>query len=162
MENYKDIDYNKLNEEEQIKLIFLNPNHIRFINYPTTRVQEMAVRTDPCSIQYIKEPNEYIQMSAVRKDVFAISYIEKPTIDVEKLAIYNFDYIKNPSEEIKWLAVRKGVPIYHIKNLTTKMLSESLKVDCWNNLYINGRDLTESIQPPIYVGDYCVKHNIRM
>ena len=123
----------------------------------------MAVRTDPCSIQYIKEPNEYIQMSAVRKDVFAISYIEKPTIDVEKLAIYNFDYIKSPSEEIKWLAVQKGVPIYHIKNLTTEMLSESLNVDCWNNLYRNRRDLTRVVsQPPKYVGDYCFKHNIRM
>jgi hypothetical protein len=132
---------NKLNDEDQIKLInsISYPNIFEFIDNPSENVQIAAVTYDGDNIEYIKNPSEYVQIAAVKNYPSAISCIKKPTEKVKLIAVrkncITIRLINKPSEKLQIEAV-KGMANYKNIARTDKYITSSKALELYEKLKI--------------------------
>lgn len=105
----------------------------KWVNNPSSFIEEYAVSKDSYNIQYIDNPTEEIQLNAVKKEPFCLKYIWKPTYRVCKEAVKReysvISQILEPLVELQMIAVRAselGIrfidkPCYKAKQLHKKL-----------------------------------------
>jgi len=75
-------EINKLDEEEQYKLVFNNPRLIEMIENPSNKLLKLAVNTNPRVIKHIKNPSlELLDIARERDPLF---FDEKGHISIIK------------------------------------------------------------------------------
>ena len=75
-------EINKLDEEEQYKLVFNNPRLIEMIENPSNKLLKLAVNTNPRVIKHIKNPSLELLDIARERDLLFLD--EKGHISIIK------------------------------------------------------------------------------
>ena len=90
--------------ETQIQYITEQPYLIKYIKYPNSKLQRIAVTSDPQLIVLIDNPTEEVQLIALRRDFHLVGLNSKETsenVKLKSLAMYSdtYLYLRNPTPE---------------------------------------------------------------
>lgn len=104
------IDINKLNYDEQLKIINEDGSVIQYIKTPSDELKLAAIKQDTYAILFIKEPSEELQLEAVKQNGYVIKDICNPSEEVKLAAIkqnpYSIKFIYSSSENLQIEAVK--------------------------------------------------------
>ena len=99
-------------EEKICERIWRHPHNVKYVAYPSEKMQLTVISYNKRFIKYIRNPIENVQLKAVRFDGLLIQDIHNPTKKVQLAAIENdprsIEYIRNPSEDIQMEAIIKS------------------------------------------------------
>lgn len=143
------------NHHAQMMLLDNSISNIRYINNPSDRAIERAIKADYHNLRCIRgpikkkhqlmaiqqssnainmlhNPDDEVKYAAIKRSGSVIRHIESPTLDMQRAAINKAASavagIDNPSEEIQMLAIRKSPSVLNsIRKPTRAVIVEAIK-----------------------------------
>lgn len=160
-----EININKLNDIDKYRLLKKNPEYIKYLNNPSTSIQEYLINMNPINIQYIESPSASLKMKAIRKNPYSILYINNLNIKklLRNVKYYSNNYINQLSDQVSYKMsnnVNSLDEFDMIEEKATNIFKTNLiKYYLENNYFIKCKIKSDNIYCIYFYGQWLIQVN---